>query len=162
VKPSRWMCVLFAGLIAPALLCGCGSVADPTAVVPDDSAPPTAPSGVRSASDSDGRLALAWDPSPSANVVGYETYRFAPDPSRDSAWLQVADADETDALCTLPTAPSGTMVYYRVRAIDSKQRAGAFSTPLNVYHSSPAWSGGGPPGTPIGSDESPEKNTDLP
>lgn len=162
MKPSRWMCVLLAGLIAPALLCGCGSVADPTAVVPDDSAPPPAPSGVRPASDSNGRLALAWDPSPSANVVGYETYRYAPDPSRDSAWLQVADANPSDALCTVPPEPSGTMVFYRVRAIDANQRAGAYSTPLNVYHSSPSWSGGGSQGPPPGSDEGPEKTDEIP
>jgi hypothetical protein len=93
-----------------------------------DATAPGAPTSL-AASMRGSDLVLTWDASADADVVGYDVYRYAPDPSRESAYLKVNGAIVTDTEYVIADAPS-VMSWYRVKAVDNSSNASAASGAL--------------------------------
>ena len=61
-----------------------------------DASPPSAPVNLRTEARGASVL-LDWDASTEADVVGYDVYRYDPDPARESAYVKVNAATITDS-----------------------------------------------------------------
>ena len=81
-----------------------------------DAAPPSAPVNVRTEARG-GSVLLDWDASTEADVVGYDVYRYDPDPARESAYVKVNAATIT-ASEYLIADPSEQGTWYRVKSVD--------------------------------------------
>jgi hypothetical protein len=153
VKSLGWRSALFAGLLMPVLICGCGSSSDPASpVILEDEAPPVAPLGLHPSMDENGGPALEWTANASGAVVRYETFQYDPDPSRENAYIRLNDTDETDTRCSLPRLPGGTRAWFRVRAVTANDRHSAFSSTFEMKYSESASAGGGRGGSRRGDD----------
>ena len=121
--PSRR--VLTAVLFGAALvvLSGCGTT-NPVASTGSalDSTPPAAPQNLKASLDA-GALVLTWDASADADVQGYDVYRYAPDPSRENAYVKMNPSLVTDTQYTVPDArPRATTIASR-RSTTARTRA---------------------------------------
>lgn len=126
-----------------AFLVGCNSES-PTAVIPEDLSPPQTPGNLHARFDvPTGRDWLAWDPSASSTVTGYEVY-YSDSPSGISVNLGEVDANSTEY--ALPLVPETTTQYYRLRAIGSNGVPSAFTSPIEVQRA--GWDGGQSPDDP--------------
>ena len=114
---SRRIPSLSAALVALVALAGCGSDNPLSSTGPsNDSAPPSAPTNIRS--ESRGALeVLAWDASPDADVVGYDIYVYSPDPARESSYIRVNAATIAGEEFVV-TAAGDVNAWYRVKAVD--------------------------------------------
>ena len=78
-----------------------------------DTAPPSAPTNIRGTAR--GAIALVqWDVSSDSDVVGYDVYRYAPDPARESAYVRI-NATPISGDEYVVSDPAG---WYRVKAVD--------------------------------------------
>lgn len=120
MKSPRTVVSMLVALTLVALVSGCSKKSTPLGLEALDEAPPAAPTQlVQVPEDGSGSSFLQWAPSSSANVAGYEVYRY-------DASLQPADpyvlAAETGASTTryqLPAYPQMTDLYYRLRAVSA-------------------------------------------
>lgn len=81
-----------------------------------DAAAPSAPGNIRTVAMG-GSVLLDWDASSEADVVGYDVYRYDPDPARESAYVKVNASTITESQYMIVDAlEQGT--WYRVKAVD--------------------------------------------
>lgn len=81
-----------------------------------DASPPSAPVNIHTETRG-GSVLLSWDASSEADVVGYDVYRYDPDPARESAYIKVNSATITDSEYLIADrSEQGT--WYRVKAVD--------------------------------------------
>ena len=81
-----------------------------------DASPPSAPVNLRTETRGSSVL-LDWDASTEADVVGYDVYRYDPDPARESAYVKVNAATITDSEYLIAD-PSEQGTWYRVKSVD--------------------------------------------
>ncbi len=81
-----------------------------------DTAPPSAPVNIRTEARGPSVL-LDWDASTEPDVVGYDVFRYDPDPARESAYIK---ANSTTVLASEFSVdePSEQGTWYRVKAVD--------------------------------------------
>jgi hypothetical protein len=120
VKSSRMLLSTLVALSLAALLSGCGQNSTPTGVAALDETAPAAPSQLTKESDAanPGGL-LAWAPSTSVNVAGYEVSQYSPDPSREDAYLLVGQTEANTTEYALPYSYQSQTVYYRLKAVST-------------------------------------------
>ena len=81
-----------------------------------DSSPPSAPVNVRTQTLGSS-VVLDWDASTEADVVGYDVYRYDPDPARESAYVKVnASTIPSSEYTIADRSEQGT--WYRVKSVD--------------------------------------------
>ncbi len=117
-----------------------------------DTAPPSAPVNIRTEIRG-GSVLLDWEASTEADVVGYDVFRYDPDPARESAYVKVNTATISASEYSI-VEPSEQGTWYRVKAVDlSANRSSA---------SGAAYAGNGVPeyGQPI-TDQEPGIERDL-
>jgi hypothetical protein len=114
-------------------LVGCGSSSN-NVVAPDQQPLPT-PDGLSTSFDQ-GVLVLHWDASASAAVVGYNVYKFTPDPASESAYLKLNASPISGATCNSDVFQAGGD--FRVRSVGADGRESAFSAPIHLDPYSPA------------------------
>jgi uncharacterized protein YcfL len=102
--------------LATFALTGCSSDNPVSSLNNLDAAPPSAPVNIRTEIRG-GSVLLDWDASTEADVVGYDVYRYDPDPARESAYVKVNAATITDSEYLIPDA-SEQGTWYRVKAVD--------------------------------------------
>ena len=102
--------------LATLALTGCAGDNPVSSLNSLDAAPPSAPVNVRAEARGAGVL-LDWDASTEADVVGYDVYRYDPDPARESAYVKVNAATIADSEY-LVTDASEQATWYRVKAVD--------------------------------------------
>ena len=107
---------------------GCATDNPVSAVGGIDATAPGAPTSL-AAEVRGSDLVLSWDASVDADVVGYDVYRFDPDPARENAYVKVNSAIITDTEYTVPEA-SSDLSWYRVKALDASANASAASSAL--------------------------------
>jgi len=113
-----------------------------------DSTPPAAPQNLKSSLGDGGALVLSWDASADADVQGYDVYRYAPDPSRESAYVKINGALVTGTQYIVSDATDSES-YYRVKAVDRSANVSASSSDVAAAGVSPIGAGtdvGGDPG----------------
>jgi hypothetical protein len=81
-----------------------------------DTAPPAAPVNIRTEALG-ASILLDWDASTEADVVGYDVFRYDPDPARESAYIKVNAATISASEFTV-TEPTEQGTWYRVKAVD--------------------------------------------
>jgi len=113
--------------LAVAALAGCATD-NPLTAAGIDSTAPGAPTNL-AASERSGSLLLTWDASSDADVVGYDVYRFAPDPARENAYVKINGAIVTDNEFTVADASTSSS-WYRVKAVDASSNASTASGAL--------------------------------
>lgn len=125
-------------LTAVFVVAGCGS---DESVSPNDepidAGPLTAPSNVSVVKASVDGFELAWDASPDARVVGYNVYRYDPDPSRENAYSQLNARTVANTSFGVSAPGPDEELYVSVRSVDRQDRESVGTTPILL-----AWSGG--------------------
>lgn len=117
---SRMLFSTIVALSLAALLSGCGQNSSPTGVAALDETAPAAPSHLLKETDpTSPNGVLAWEPSTSANVAGYEVYQYSPDPSREDAYLLVGETGANVTEYALPFSYQPQTVYYRLKAVST-------------------------------------------
>jgi hypothetical protein len=128
--------MLFSTLVAlslAALLSGCGQNSTPTGVTALDETAPAAPSSLTKVDDAATTSGwLAWEPSVTATVAGYEVYQYSPDPSRDDAYLLVGETDASTTRYALPASSEPQTVYYRLKAVSTAGIRSPWSTTAGI------------------------------
>ena len=115
--------------LALAIACFAGCATDnPISPNGIDSAAPSAPTNL-SATDQGGSLVLSWDASVDADVIGYDVYRYAPDPARENSYVKVNSALVSGTEYVVTDAPEASS-WYRVKAVDGSSNASAASGAL--------------------------------
>jgi hypothetical protein len=114
--------------LAVATLAGCATD-NPLTAAGIDSTAPGAPTNL-AASERSGSLLLTWDASSDADVVGYDVYRFAPDPARENAYVKINGAIVTDNEYVVSDASGSS--WYRVKAVDASSNASNASGALSA------------------------------
>jgi hypothetical protein len=114
--------------LSVAALSGCATDNPVNSLGGLDATAPGAPTSL-AASSRGTDLVLTWDASADADVVGYDVYRYAPDPARESAYIKVNSAIVTDTEYVMTDAPA-SMSWYRVKAVDGSSNASASSGAL--------------------------------
>jgi penicillin-binding protein len=111
---SRRLPIHVAALVAVVAMAGCATDNPVASLNPSiDTAPPSAPTNIRS--EARGAVALlAWDASSDADVVGYDVYRYAPDPARESAYVRI----NASTISAEEYVVSDPAAWYRVKAVD--------------------------------------------
>ena len=112
--------VSFAVLALAFALAGCATD-NPLTAAGIDSTAPGAPTNL-AASERSGSLLLTWDASSDADVVGYDVYRYAPDPARENSYVKINGAIVTDNEFVVSDAGSSSS-WYRVKAVDASSNA---------------------------------------
>ena len=111
-----------------------------------DSAPPSAPANVRTQVVGSS-VVLEWDASTEADVVGYDVFRYDPDPARESAYVKVnATTIPTSEYAIVDRAEQGT--WYRVKAVDQSANRSTASGAAYAQTGMPEVSGPGEAGDP--------------
>ena len=121
--------------LAVAMFAGCATD-NPLTAAGIDSTAPGAPTNLV-ASERSGSLVLSWDASSDGDVVGYDVYRYAPDPARESAYLKINGALVTDNEYVVSDASTSSS-WYRVKAVDASSNASAASQRPRSGPESPA------------------------
>ncbi len=125
--------LLFVTLLAGAVLfSGCGRDKSTTNPVPQDSAPPPAPSGLHVAKADDQSFRAVWDPSSGIEFDGYRIYLFDPCPYRNYSYVLL---NEDALLQTNSYVYRGEMeeeVWVRVTAVNLNGLESSMSEPLGV------------------------------
>jgi hypothetical protein len=140
--PLSWASVM----LAASLVAGCGeNLTNPLAAEPSlDTTPPPAPTGLAiSMETSLNRGVLQWSPSAAPDVAGYDVFVYAPDPSRNDAYVKVNTVPLTTTDFALAPVGEATTVYYRVRAVDQTGNRSAYSSTASGQLQPSAGSGGG-------------------
>lgn len=133
MKSQRMLFPTLVALSLAVLLSGCGQDSAPTGVMTLDETAPAAPSQLMKESDSSNPSGwLAWSPSTSANVGGYEVYQYSPDPSREEAYLLVGQTDATTTEYSLPYSYQSQTVYYRLKAVSTAGIKSAWSATAGI------------------------------
>ena len=118
MKPSRLLLSTLVVLSLAALLSGCGQNTTPTGVTTLDETAPAAPTEItKVASDAFPGGILTWQPSTSAGVAGYDVYQYLPDPTREDAYVLVAQTDASTTQYPLPLYYEVQTLYFRVKAV---------------------------------------------
>lgn len=81
-------------------------------------------------------LVLTWDESADADVAGYDVYRYAPDPSRENAYVKINTALVTGTEYVVSDAV-GDPSWYRVKAVDTSANASPASSAVQAAVPSP-------------------------
>jgi hypothetical protein len=102
--------------LATFALTGCSSDNPVSSLNNLDAAPPSAPVNLRTEARG-GSILLDWDTSTDADVVGYDVYRYDPDPARESAYVKVNAATITESEYLIADA-SEQGTWYRVKSVD--------------------------------------------
>jgi len=146
--PSRRLltAVLFGAALVVAS--GCGST-NPVSSTNStlDSTPPAAPQNLLAKTDADGSLLLSWDASPDADVQVYDVYRYAPDPSRENAYVKINPTLVTATQYLVVDASIGGD-YYRIKAVDQSANLSASSAAVEGAGSTATGSPDGSPEVP--------------
>jgi len=158
VKQLRSLVVVGMAVLAMALV-GCGSDSNPAApAISLDSTPPPAPTALQVTMDGpSGGYLLQWTPSAAPDVAAYQIYQFAPDPSRDNAYVLMGQVTRADFLLEMPEDASVAIL--RVQAVDASGNHSAFSNALTVTLTpgSPLGYGAGGSGSTPGLDKDPKR-----
>jgi hypothetical protein len=93
-----------------------------------DASAPGAPTNLI-AEDRAGSLVLSWDASSDADVVGYDVYRYAPDPARENSYVKVNTGLVVGTEYVVADA-APIAAWYRVKAVDAGSNASAASGAL--------------------------------
>jgi len=93
-----------------------------------DASAPGAPTNLI-AEDRAGSLVLSWDASSDADVVGYDVYRYAPDPARENSYVKVNSGLVVGTEFIIADAASSPS-WYRVKAVDAGSNASTASGAL--------------------------------
>ena len=133
MKSPRFVVPMLVALTLVAMLSGCSKKSTPTGLDALDQAPPAAPTQITANwDDATATGALAWTPSASANVAGYQIYQYSPRPDRESAFVLVGETDAATTSYALPTSNVTTTVYYRICAVTSTGVKSAWSSLIPV------------------------------
>lgn len=127
MKLSRSILLPLAGLATVAMLFGCGNSTNLTDLIPLDTTPPPAPTGLAFAQDASGQVVLSWTPSAAPDVVSYEVHVYSVLPDGSQGFVPAHDLNIADNSYVLPVffdTPSGI---FRVRAADTSGNLSAFS-----------------------------------
>lgn len=120
MKSSRLLLSTLVAVSLALVLSGCGQNTTPTGVTALDQTAPAAPTGlIKVTSVTCPYGMLTWQPSTSANVVGYEVYQYLPDPTREDAYVLVGQTDAVTTEFSLPFYYEVQTFYYRVKAIST-------------------------------------------
>jgi hypothetical protein len=90
--------------------------------------PPTAPTGL-TAQVEDNLVLLTWDAHSSANLAGYNTYRY--DPQQDS-WFKLNDTLIIDTAYVDTDVITGSSYIYAITAVDTKESESVYSELVSV------------------------------
>ena len=90
-----------------------------------DASAPGAPTNLV-AQDRSGSLVLAWDASTDADVVGYDVYRYAPDPARENSYVKINSGIVVGTEFMVADAADAAS-WYRVKAVDAGSNASSAS-----------------------------------
>jgi hypothetical protein len=128
VKSLRHFVPLLVMLSLAALLSGCGQNSTVTGPNVLDEAPPAPPTQIGTAlNESGSALNLVWTASTSANVATYEVYQYAPDPSRENAYVLIGATDAATTQIRLAVTES-ERVTYRLRSVSALGTRSEWST----------------------------------
>ncbi len=158
MKQLRSMAVVGMALVGMTLA-GCGSDSNPAAPsIALDTTPPPAPTALELTLDgTTGTYLLKWAPSAAPDVATYQVYQYAPDPSRDNAYILLGEATASDFLIDLPQ--DATVSVFRVQAVDASGNHSAFSPAFTapLMAANPLGYGGGGSGSTPGLDKDPKR-----
>jgi hypothetical protein len=133
VKSSRLLLSTLVALSLAALLSGCGQNTTPTGVTTLDQTAPAAPTGLSKVIETANPSGvLAWQPSTSANVAGYEVYLYSPDPTREEAYALAGQTDAGTTQFPLPFSYDNQTLYYRLKAVSNAGVKSAWSATAAV------------------------------
>lgn len=120
MKSSRLPFSMLVAVSLALVLSGCGQDTTPTGVTTLDQTAPAAPTGlIKVTSLTCPAGMLTWQPSTSANVVGYEVHQYLPDPTREDAYVLVGQTDAITTEFSLPFSYEVQTFYYRVKAVSN-------------------------------------------
>ena len=114
-------------------LVGCG---DGASVVVPDQQPLPVPDALGASVDAEGVVTLHWQASASANVVGYNIYKFSASPASESAFLKLNAAPVAGNSLAEDVFQGGGD--FRVRSVAGNGRESASSAFLHLDPYSPA------------------------
>lgn len=90
-----------------------------------DTAPPSAPVNVTTQTHGS-TVVLDWDASTEADVVGYDVYRYDPDPARESAYVKVNSSPISSVEYVIAERAEQS-TWYRVKAVDTSANRSSVS-----------------------------------
>jgi len=113
--------------LAVAAFAGCATD-NPLSPANIDASAPGAPTNLI-AGERSGNLVLSWDASSDADVVGYDVYRYSPDPARENSYVKVNSGLVVGTEFVVADAEP-IAAWYRVKAVDAGSNASASSGAL--------------------------------
>jgi len=111
--------------LAAVALTGCAADETLAPINQLDAAPPSAPTNVR-AQTLGSNVILEWDASSDADVVGYDVYRYDPDPARESAYVKVNSSPISSVEYVIAERAEQS-TWYRVKAVDTSANRSSVS-----------------------------------
>jgi hypothetical protein len=114
--------------LAVAALAGCATDNPLTPNGGIDATAPSAPTHLV-AEDRAGSLVISWDASADADVVGYDVFRYSPDPARENSYVKINSGLVVGTEYVVADAPA-LASWYRVKAVDAGANASSASGAL--------------------------------
>lgn len=118
-------------IVAVVLIAGCGQEKSTSPLnEPPDTSPPGVPTGLVVTAQTDTKFTLEWTPGVEPNIIGYNVYRYDPDPARVMSYVLVNQKPTPASRLTI-AGTSGTTYYFRVTTVDITPKESEFSEPLS-------------------------------
>ena len=137
INRNTVLMALFSLVVAFAFFAGCGksgTVSSPTpqeTSLPDLTAP-AAPLILNNPRVMEGSAMLRWRTSPDSDVVGYNVYRYTPDPSRNIAYVKLNSALVAGTQYQVSGLQGGVTYYFRITARDSAGNESTYSDAITA------------------------------
>ncbi len=123
--------LLFVTLMAGAIVfSGCGSDKSTTNPIPQDNAPPLAPSGLQVAKADAQSFRAVWDADGGVGLDGYRVYLFDPCPYRDNSYVLLNEDSLLPANFYVYRGEMDEEVWIRVTAVNQSGIESSMSEPL--------------------------------